>query len=75
MGKRRDTEKEIEKILKLIEPKKKYYLRETNVNERDDLSQELDILIYQKLETYLDKEPLTFFQYLKENEAKWKKKE
>jgi phosphopentomutase len=63
---------EIEEILKILEPKKKYHLLQTNVNERDDLSQELDILLYQKLIEQLQKEPPSFYQYLKEIEIKIK---
>ncbi|MDQ7723549.1 hypothetical protein P9293_00060 [Bacillus inaquosorum] len=60
--------KEIEEILKLVEKKKNFYLLQTNPNEREDLSQELDLLIFKKLQTYLEKSTSPdFYKYLKEN--------
>lgn len=58
---------EIEGIIKLIENKKQYHLLQTNVNERDDLSQELDLLIFEKLQIFF-KQPLpNFYEYVQEN--------
>lgn len=73
MDRKNDVNREIEDILKIIEPKKRIHLLQTNINEREDLSQEIDILIYQKLQTYLKKQPQTFYQYLKSKENKTKK--
>ncbi|WP_341302180.1 hypothetical protein MHB44_07315 [Lysinibacillus sp. FSL H8-0500] len=72
MDRKNDVNREIEEILKIIEPKKRFHLLQTNINEREDLSQEIDLLIYQKLQTYLEKQPQTFYQYLKSNENKTK---
>lgn len=72
MEKKRKSCLEIEEILKLVEPKKQFHLMQTNINEREDLSQELDILIYQKLKPYFEKTPPNFYQYLKANVNKMK---
>lgn len=64
-----DIEKEIESILKIVEKTKKYYLLQTNINDREDLSQELDILLYQKLKIYLQsKKNKSLIEYIRENE-------
>lgn len=64
--KKRELE-EIEEILKLVEKQKQFHLSQTNSNERDDLSQELDLLIFKKLQIFL-KQPLpTVEEYVNEN--------
>lgn len=70
MNKKDDVNKEITEILKIIEPKKKFHLLQTNINEREDLSQEIDILILRKLHSQFENQPLNFYQYLKLNEEK-----
>lgn len=60
-----DLEK-IEPIMQEIDKNIKIYLRQTNINERDDLSQELKIKVLEKLEglLFLENTP-GFWEYLK----------
>lgn len=58
---------EIEIILKLVEKQKRYHLSQTNITEREDLSQELDLLMFEKLQIFLRKPSLSFSEYIEEN--------
>lgn len=68
----KDINQEIEEIFKIIKQQKKIHLLQTNINEREDLAQEIDILIYRKLQMYLRNQPPTLYQYLKSNETKYR---
>ncbi|KIU04529.1 hypothetical protein ACFVIX_06140 [Bacillus subtilis] len=55
--------KEMEFILNQLESKIKKHVRETVLDEREDLSQEMKLRIIEKLESMLDEEVPGFIEY------------
>lgn len=55
--------KEIEFILNQLESKIKKHVRETVLDEREDLSQEMKLRIIEKLESMLDEDVPGFIEY------------
>jgi hypothetical protein len=60
---REGKQKEIELILNQLENKVNRYVKETNFDEREDLSQDLRIKLIEKLNILLDEKVPSFFDY------------
>lgn len=59
-------DKDVEYFLKKIEPIIKNHLKETDINERDDLSQDIKFKIIGKIEVIKNDDAPNFFEYIKE---------
>ncbi|MCH4866819.1 hypothetical protein [Bacillus sp. 1006-3] len=60
--------KEIDYILSRLESNIRRHVKETVLNEQEDLSQDMKIKILEKLDTLLEDEPPNLLDYIKEPE-------
>ncbi|GIN63287.1 hypothetical protein J27TS8_32800 [Robertmurraya siralis] len=60
---REERQKEIELILNQLENKIKKYVKETTLDEREDLSQDLKIKLIEKLNILLDEKVPSFLDF------------